>query len=108
MAYKCTVSEIWRYFCIGMYCVYVVSLHIESTDSMIWEGSRFPCSHASAGSFQEMGGSEQVRAQHRLCVLGGVRVGMGCMNAVTLIAWWVPITCHVTMSLCNVYVWMLL
>ena len=31
-AYKCTVSEI---FCIDMYCVYVVSLHIESTDSMI-------------------------------------------------------------------------
>ena len=25
-AYKCTVSEIWRdFFCIGMYCVYVVS-----------------------------------------------------------------------------------
>ena len=35
-AYKCTVSEIWRdFFCIGMYCVYVVSLHIDSTESMI-------------------------------------------------------------------------
>ena len=34
-AYKCTVSEIWGDFCIGMYCVYVVSLHIESTNSMI-------------------------------------------------------------------------
>ena len=35
-AYKCTVSEIWRdFFCISIYCVYVVSLHIESTDSMI-------------------------------------------------------------------------
>ena len=30
MAYTCTVSEIWR-----NYCVSVVSLHIESTDSMI-------------------------------------------------------------------------
>ena len=38
-AYKCAVSEIWRdFFCISIYCVYVVSLHIESTDSMIgWE-----------------------------------------------------------------------
>ena len=46
-AYKCTVSEIWRDFfvlaCIActsypyiqMYCVYVVSLHTESTDSVI-------------------------------------------------------------------------
>ena len=35
-AYKCTVSEIRRdFFCIGMYCVYVVSLHIDSTESMI-------------------------------------------------------------------------
>ena len=37
-AYKCTVSEIWRdFFChgIGMYCVYVVSLHIDSTESMM-------------------------------------------------------------------------
>ena len=35
-AYKCTVSEICRdFFCIGMYCVYVVSLHIDSTESMI-------------------------------------------------------------------------
>ena len=34
-AYKCTVSEIWslRFFCISIYCVYVVSLHTESTDS---------------------------------------------------------------------------
>ena len=24
-----------RFFCISIYCVYVVSLHIESTDSMI-------------------------------------------------------------------------
>ena len=40
-AYKCNVSEIWRDFLvmIGMYCVYVVSLHTESTDSVIvpWE-----------------------------------------------------------------------
>ena len=34
-AYKCTVSEIWRFFCISIYCVYVVSLHIDSTESMI-------------------------------------------------------------------------
>ena len=35
-AYKCTVSEIWRdFFCISIYCVYVVSLHTESTDSVI-------------------------------------------------------------------------
>ena len=32
-AYKCTVSE--RFFCISIYCVSVVSLHTESTDSMI-------------------------------------------------------------------------
>ena len=32
-AYKCTVSEIWRDFFV--YCVYVVSLHTESTDSVI-------------------------------------------------------------------------
>ena len=35
-AYKCIVSEIWRDFCISIYyCVYVVSLHTESTDSVI-------------------------------------------------------------------------
>ena len=35
-AYKCTVSEIWRdFFCISIYCVYVVSLHTESTDSVM-------------------------------------------------------------------------
>ena len=35
-AYKCTVSDIWRvFFGIGIYCVYVVSLHTESTDSVI-------------------------------------------------------------------------
>ena len=35
-AYKCAVSEIWRdFFCISIYCVYVVSLHTESTDSVI-------------------------------------------------------------------------
>ena len=36
-AYKCTVSEIWRDFfvltCIA--CSYVVSLHIDSTESMM-------------------------------------------------------------------------
>ena len=32
---QCTASEIWRdFFCISIYCVSVVSLHIESTDSM--------------------------------------------------------------------------
>ena len=36
-AYKCTVSEIWRDFFVlaCSYCVYVVSLHIDSTESMI-------------------------------------------------------------------------
>ena len=36
-AYKCTVSEIWRDFFVLAYnyCVYVVSLHTESTDSVI-------------------------------------------------------------------------
>ena len=37
-AYKCTVSEIWRDFiCISIYCMYVVSLHTESTDSVTRE-----------------------------------------------------------------------
>ena len=39
MAYLPPVFEIWRdlgrFFCISFYCVSVVSLHIESTDSMI-------------------------------------------------------------------------
>ena len=37
-AYKCTVSEpdLERFFCITIYCVYVVSLHTESTDSVIF------------------------------------------------------------------------
>ena len=36
-AYKCTVSEIWRDFFVlrSIYCVYVVSLHIDSTESMM-------------------------------------------------------------------------
>ena len=36
-AYKCTVSEIWRDFFVSAYiaCMYVVSLHTESTDSVI-------------------------------------------------------------------------
>ena len=34
-AYKCTVSEIWIDFFVCIYCVYVVSLHTESTDSVI-------------------------------------------------------------------------
>ena len=36
-AYKCTVSEIWRdsFVLASIYCVYVVSLHTESTDSVI-------------------------------------------------------------------------
>ena len=34
-AYKCTVSEIWRDSYVCIYCVYVVSLHTESTDSVI-------------------------------------------------------------------------
>ena len=35
-AYKCTVSEIWRDSYVLAYdCVYVVSLHTESTDSVI-------------------------------------------------------------------------
>ena len=37
-AYKCTVSEIWRdsFVLASIYCVYVVSLHTESTDSVIF------------------------------------------------------------------------
>ena len=36
-AYKCTVSEIWRdsFVRISIYCVYVASLHTESTDSVM-------------------------------------------------------------------------
>ena len=36
-AYKCTVCEIWRDFFVLAYhyCVYVVSLHTESTDSVM-------------------------------------------------------------------------
>ena len=32
-AYKC--ADLVRFFCISIYCVYVVSLHTESTDSVI-------------------------------------------------------------------------
>ena len=31
----CRFWDLERFFCISIYCVYVVSLHIESTDSMI-------------------------------------------------------------------------
>ena len=38
-AYKCTVSEIWRdFFVLAYYCVSVVSLYKESTDSIICLG----------------------------------------------------------------------
>ena len=37
-AYKCTVSEIWRdLFVLALYCVSVVSLHIESTDYRLYD-----------------------------------------------------------------------
>ena len=38
-AYKCTVSEIWRDSFVLAYiaCSYVVSLHTESTDSVIYQ-----------------------------------------------------------------------
>ena len=35
-AYKCIVSEIWSFFGFSIYCVYVVSLHSESTDFVIY------------------------------------------------------------------------
>ena len=39
-AYKCTVSEIWRdsFVLAYNYCVYVISLHTESTNSVICVG----------------------------------------------------------------------
>ena len=56
-----------------------------------------PGSHTSAGSlsFKKLliGGYEWVRIQHRLCVLREVRIGMGCIKVVIVIAWytWVPV-----------------
>jgi len=35
MAYKLAVLEIEKFVCISIYCVSALSLHIESTDSMI-------------------------------------------------------------------------
>jgi len=34
---------------------------------------------------QNVGGSERIRSQNRL-LLGGVRIGMGCMNLVTVVS----------------------
>ena len=35
-AYKCDgFRDLVRFFCISIYCVYVVSLHTESTDSVM-------------------------------------------------------------------------
>ena len=58
----------------------------------MWEGPRCPCGFASAGSsyYKMWAGLNGFDPRNDL-VLGDVRIGMGCMNVVTVISW-VPIT----------------
>ena len=61
----------------------------------MWEGPRRPCSFASAGSsyYKMWAGLNGFNPRNDL-ELGGVRIGMGCMNLVTAISRYprVPVT----------------
>ena len=61
----------------------------------MWEGPRHPCGFASAGSsdYRMWAGLNGLDPRTDL-VLGGVRIGMGCMNLVTVISRYtrVPVT----------------
>ena len=61
----------------------------------MWEGPTRPCGFASAGRpyYKMWAGLNGFDPRNDL-VLGGVRIGMGCMNLVTAISrsMWVPVT----------------
>ena len=52
----------------------------------MWEGPRRPCGFASAGSsYHKMWAGLNGFDPRSELVFGGVRIGMGCMNLVTVI-----------------------
>jgi len=58
----------------------------------MWEGPRRPYGFTSAGSlyYKMWAGLNGLDPRNDL-VLSGIRIGMGCMNLVTVISW-VPVT----------------
>ena len=65
----------------------------------MWEGPRRPCGFAAAGSscYKMWAGLNGFDPRTDF-VLGGVRIGMDCMNLVTVISeyTWVPVTLSIT------------
>ena len=69
----------------------------------MWEGPRRPCGFVSEGSLYHnmWAGMNWFNPRNDL-VLGGTRIGMGCMNLVTIVSRYtqVPVTLMSLLNLC--------